>query len=127
MGILAQLAETAGRISPSMMFTENKSASAAFFRENKIKSGARLFDEGEFWDITKKRTRKYSEWHGLGNLFESDNPTDNWKAAVTMIAVEKTRQFIESAKEMYGEATVQTSLGALNPRVLDVVRIFYPF
>jgi len=126
MGLLAALTETASRINPALLMTENKDRAAALFRENNIKRGARLFDEGSFYDLQQKRERKYSDWSGLGDLFESDNPRDNWKAAMTMHAIEKTRQYIENAKEAWGEATVQTSLGALNPRVLDVVRIFYP-
>jgi Major capsid protein Gp23 len=126
MGLLRELSETGSRINPALLMTENKDRAAAFFRESSIKQGARLFDEGGFYDLQAKRTRKYSEWNGLNDLFESDNPRDQWKAAMTMLAVEKTRQYIENAKEAWGEATVQTSLGALNPRVLDVVRIFYP-
>jgi hypothetical protein len=118
MGLLAQLSETASRINPCLLMAENKDRASAFFRENSIKQGARLFDEGTFYDLRDKRTRKYSEWHGLNDLFESDNPRDNWKAAITMLAIEKTRQYIENAREAWGEATVQTSLGALNPRVL---------
>jgi hypothetical protein len=45
---------------------------------------------------------------------------------MSMLAVKKTRQFFENAKDAWGESTIQTNLGALNPRVLDVVRIFYP-
>jgi hypothetical protein len=126
MGLLNELTETASRINPSLLMTENKDSAALLFRENKVKTGARLFDEGQFYDIRQKRNRKYSEWTGIADLFESNNPKDNWKAALTMLAVEKTRAFIEQAKDLYGETTVQTSLGALNPRVLDVVRIFYP-
>jgi hypothetical protein len=122
MGLLRELQETASRINPCLLMTENKDRASALFRENSIKRGARLFDEGGFYDMQAKRDRKYSEWSGLNDLFESDNPRDQWKAAMTMLAVEKTRQFLENAKEAWGEATVQTNLGALNPRVLDVVR-----
>jgi hypothetical protein len=109
-----------------MLMSENKDSSAVLFRENTIKRGARLFDEADFYDVREKRNRKYSEWHGIADLFESDNPRDHWRAAMTMHAVAKTQEFLENAKVAWGEATVQTSLGALNPRVLDVVRIFYP-
>ena len=126
MGLLKELSETASRINPALLMTENKDSSAVLFRENTIKRGARLFDEADFYDVREKRNRKYSEWHGIGDLFESNNPKDNWRAAMTMDAVAKTQAFLENARNVYGEATVQTSLGALNPRVLDVVRIFYP-
>ena len=119
MGLLQQLTETAGRINPALLMSENKDRAAVFFRESTLKQGARLFDEGEFYDVREKRNRKYSAWSGLNDLFESENPRDQWKAAMTMLAVEKTRQYIENAKEAWGEATVQTSLGALNPRVLN--------
>ena len=38
----------------------------------------------------------------------------------------KTESYIENIKSIHGEAVVSISLGALVPRVLDVIRIFYP-
>jgi hypothetical protein len=38
----------------------------------------------------------------------------------------ETRELLENAKDAWGETTIQTYMGALNPRVLDVVRISYP-
>jgi hypothetical protein len=119
MGLLTDLNEVSSRINPALLMTENKDSAAILFRESKIKQGARLFDEGRFYDLRNKRERNYSEWTGIGDLFESTNPKDQYKAALTMLAVEKTRAFLEQAREVYGETTVQTSLGALNPRVLN--------
>jgi hypothetical protein len=65
-------------------------------------------------------------WPKLFEDFESPNEEQNWRAALTMYAVENTRRLHENHIRLYGEAVVQASLGALNPRVLDVVRIFYP-
>jgi hypothetical protein len=38
----------------------------------------------------------------------------------------KVENFLENMRQVHGEAVVQANLGALTPRVLDVVRIFYP-
>ena len=66
------------------------------------------------------------EDEGLRTMFESENDSDRYTAAVTMMALENQRHFMEGLKTMYGEATVMGSLGALTPHVMDVVRIFYP-
>jgi hypothetical protein len=74
-------------------------------------SNRQLFERGErLYDET------YSRYHGLGKLLESENPREKFKAAMTLNMLEAN----------YGEAVVQANLGALTPRVLDVVRIFYP-
>jgi hypothetical protein len=127
MGLLNDLRESAARINPALSMTEDKDSAIRHFRDSKITRAARIFDEGTFYDPREKRERRYAEWTGLGELLESDNPRQQWKAAsCTLESIAKTQNFIEQMKDVFGESTVQTSLGALNPRVLDVVCIFYP-
>jgi hypothetical protein len=114
MGLLQDLREKAAKINPQSLITEDKERAAALFREQMINDGARLFDE------------TYSRYTGLGNLLESADPREQWKAALTLNMLAKTEAYIENCKQIYGETVVQGSLGALTPRVLDVVRIFYP-
>lgn len=63
---------------------------------------------------------------GLRTMFESDKDSDRYTAAVTMQVLENQEKFMQGLTQMYGEATVMGSLGALTPKVMDVVRIFYP-
>jgi hypothetical protein len=115
MGILKELRETAGKIPAHLLFTEDKNRSTLALRENLIKQGARLFDE------------EYSRYFGLGKMLESEDPKDQYKAALTLNMLAKVQNLIEGYKAMgINEGVIQTSLGALAPRVLDVVRIFYP-
>jgi hypothetical protein len=116
MGVLSDMREVASKRHDNVvsLIAEDKERSAVLFRENTIHRGARLFDE------------TYSRYTGLGQMLESNDPREQYKAALTLEMLAKVENYIENAKQMYGEATVQGSLGALTPRVLDVVRIFYP-
>jgi len=114
MGVLQELREAASRMNPAALFTEDKEQAAHLFRNNIIAQGARLFDE------------QYSRYHGLGTLLESDDPREQFRGAITLNMLAKVESYINNMKTMYGEGVVQTSLGALTPRILDVVRIFYP-
>src|SRR5947207_3684074 len=105
MGLLSQLRENQKVIKPSQV-TENKEAAATLYRRQLIEQGGRLFDE------------TYSRYHGLGKLLESDDPRDQLKAAMTLNMLAKVENHIEGMKQTYGEGVVQTSLGALTPRVL---------
>jgi Major capsid protein Gp23 len=112
MGLLAQLREDGKRVDPRRLITEDKAVAAENFRRQLIESGERLFDE------------TYSRC--LGKLLESEDPRDKFKAAMTLNMLAKVENFLENLKQSHGEAVVQANLGALTPRVLDVVRIFYP-
>jgi hypothetical protein len=114
MGLLNELREHAKKINPATLITEDKASSSVLFRKQLIESGARLYDES------------YSRYTGLGELLESKDPADQYKAALTLNMLARVENYIENCKSMHGEAVVQTNLGALTPRVLDVVRIFYP-
>lgn len=83
-------------------------------RDRVITESAKMFDE------------QYSQYSQLGHMLESDDPNEQYMAGLTLEMVDRTRQFIDRMKEMYGESTVTSNLGALPQRVLDVVRIFYP-
>jgi len=114
MGVLDQIREAQSKINPAALMTENKEASAMNFRRQMVEQAGRLFDES------------YSRYHGLGKLLESDDPRENYKAALTLNMLAKVESYIENVKTIHGEAVVQQNLGALTPRVLDIVRIFYP-
>ena len=62
-------------------------------------------------------------FRSLSEDFNSGDAKVEWRAALTIQAVEKTRTMLEDAKIRLGESVVQASLGQLNPRVLDVVRL----
>jgi hypothetical protein len=116
MGLLSQVRENQIAVSASTLsaIAEDKERASILFRENVIKDGARLFDES------------YSRYRGLGNMLENEDTREQYKAAITLNMLSKVENFIENMKQAYGEATVSASLGALAPRVMDVVRIFYP-
>ena len=63
----------------------------------------------------------------LGEMFESDNIRDHQTAAATAIVMRNQARFIDQMKMQYGESTVVGALGQLAPRLMDVVRIFFPF
>lgn len=74
---------------------------------------------------------KYADMYPkLADLFNSDKAADNYKGASTVHMMESSIQILDQLRSGPNahmvEAVVQASLGGLNPRVLDVVRIFYP-
>ena len=75
------------------------------------------------FDSNKIYKEKYSD---LSNLLESENPSEQYRGALTVRMMEQQRAFIENSKNAWGESTVQASLGQLNKITMDVVRIFYP-
>jgi Major capsid protein Gp23 len=114
MGLLTELKQGAAKINPATLISENKDRAAELYRGQLIDKAGRLFDES------------YSRYSGLGKLLESDDPRDRYKGALTLTMMDKTANYIENMKAIHGEAVVSTSLGALTPRVMDVIRIFYP-
>lgn len=114
MGLLSTLTETARNINPANLITENKDRAALLYRDGLIDKGGRLFDE------------RYSRYTGLGAMLESDSPKERYKAAMTLDMLFKTEAFLDNTRTLHGESVVAGSLGALTPRVLDVIRIFYP-
>lgn len=87
-----------------------------YSRSDVIETGASLFESQQ----------EYKEYNGLADLLESNKENDQYQAGITLVMMERTRQFIEGMKSTYGEATLTANLGTLPRRVLDVVRIFYP-
>ncbi|MCS6785098.1 MAG: hypothetical protein NZ581_07910, partial [Candidatus Caldarchaeum sp.] len=66
-------------------------------------------------------------WPELNRLFESKKMPDKYRAALTVEMINRVDNYMENLKNILGEATVTSSLGQqLVPKVLDVVRIFYP-
>jgi hypothetical protein len=93
----------------------DKKAHAESARDKMVSDAARLY-ESTYAD-------KYPD---MSAQFESTDYRERMKAATTVQMIENTRVALETAKEHLGESVVQASLGSLNPRVLDVVRVFYP-
>jgi len=85
-------------------------------RDKVITESAKAFEIADYRDNYKS----------LGEMLASNDPKVEWRAANTIKMIENTRIAYEGLKATYGEATVQQSLGPLNTRVLDVVRVFYP-
>jgi hypothetical protein len=112
MGLLTEISKVERQIDPKLLFTESKEQLAVNQREKILSRGARLFDEN------------YSRYFNLAKLFESENPKDQLKAALTCHMMQKVEE--EFGNRLLNEFTTVSSLGTLNPRVLDVVRIFYP-
>ena len=61
----------------------------------------------------------------LGELFAEEDQKEQMRAALTIKMVEQTKAYMDRMSEI-NEAVTQQSLGRLNRKVLDVVRIFYP-
>lgn len=64
----------------------------------------------------------FPEDEGLRGLFESDKDSDRYTAAVTMQVLKNQQDFMDGMNNLYGESTVMGSLGALTPKIMDVVR-----
>lgn len=98
----------------SKLIEDKKISQIQTYKSDLVTSGAALMES----------TRPNDE--GLRKMFESDNASERYNAAVTMQVLKNQEDFIDGMKQMYGEATVMGSLGALTPKIMDVVRIFYP-
>lgn len=67
------------------------------------------------------------ESSSLTRMFESDDIKQQKIAAITALVMKNQMQYLDNMGiKTLGEATVMTNLGTLTPKVLDVVRIFYP-
>jgi hypothetical protein len=113
------------------LMTENKTSDGNMLKEvEDIRRNARasvILESGRSYETGAWNGISYADrWPRLQEDFESEDDNVQWRAALTMHAIEETRKLLDNHKQLYGEAVVQASLGALNPRVLDVVRIFYP-
>ena len=98
-----------------MNFNENRFEEAsATYKSNLISESASNFD--------LKYSEKYPE---LLELFSSDDQKDQMRAALTVKMMDQTQEYLDDIGDL-NEAVTQNSLGRLNRKVLDVVRIFYP-
>ena len=61
----------------------------------------------------------------LGEMFNG-TPREQFIAAATSIVMRNQEDYIENIKRKHGESTLVGNLGQLAPRVIDVVRIFFP-
>lgn len=85
------------------------------FEESLIKKGVSIFEQNKMF-------RKKN----LAQMFESGSRQKQVVAARTMETLDKMNLVLENYKAMLGETTAVSNLGALAPRLFDVVGIFYP-
>ena len=81
----------------------------------------RVINEG----VSLYQERYERKYPTLGEMFEG-NQKEQFIGASTAIVMRNQEEYIENFKRRYGESTYVTSLGDLAPKVIDVVRIFYP-
>ena len=84
------------------------------YRDNLITEGVNLFQD------------RYTKYSSLAKMFESDSQKEQYAAALTTLMLSRTESFIDLMHTKFGESTVTQNLGALNKRLVDIVRIFYP-
>jgi hypothetical protein len=101
----------------NMAMPGNPQELAQNFRGRLFESSSRIFDQ---------EAALFNKYPELAEMMGSDNADLQHRAALTVLMMNRTHEFVEMMKEAYGESTVQASLGTLNKRVVDVVRIFYP-
>lgn len=119
MGILSTLGESG----PTRQFMAHQSGIAAGMQQNLIRFKKEIISEAGFLYESQEQ---YKGWTDLATQLESDSLRDQYAAATTLMAVESTRRALEGLRAHLGESVVTGSLGTLVPRILDVVRIFYP-
>jgi hypothetical protein len=90
-------------------------ASAAIQKQSVIGRGVKIYED--MWQ---------AKYPTLGNLFESADVQDNYIGALTAIVLRNQAQFMDLARKQLGESTITSKLGDLAPRIMDVIRIFYP-
>jgi len=101
----------------------NEAARVQSLRESVIEAGVKVFEEGKGFDGKAYR----DQYRSLGKRMESNEKADmRYRASMAMIMVERTKSIIDNMKRLHGESTVTQSFGNLQPRILDIVRIFYP-
>lgn len=69
---------------------------------------------------SKRYPSLYKDYENATNL------TEKKALAATAVAMHNQREFIEGLVNHYTEATTIASLGPLAPRIIDIVRIFFP-
>lgn len=110
----------------SNLLTEQKIQSSEALRTGILTEGHQIYDRGVGLGGSKLTCLPLTEDKTLTKLFESSNEKDQKRAALTCLVLEQQEKFMQSLMNTYGEATVMSTLGALTPKLLDVVRIFYP-
>lgn len=115
MGLLDQLVEN------------KKVAIGEQVRQGILTEGVRIYDNLTNEDCF--RPMEISTLHEdekLTQLFNSPREKDQRIAALTCIMLENQNNLMKGYIKNYSESTVVSALGALTPKILDIVRIFYP-
>jgi hypothetical protein len=96
-------------------------------RQNILTEGVQVFESMKNDDLfSPMEVSSLKEDDNLRKLFESPKEKDQRIAALTCLMIKNQNQLLEGYRKSYGEATVVSALGALTPKILDIVRIFYP-
>ena len=96
-----------------------------------ISEGKKAYENTAF-DESCWRNRKGKTFSDIYPKMQSQyfghnsTPRDNQIGAATAIVMKNQKEFMEQAYGEFGEGVVLNSLGSLAPRVVDVVRIFFP-
>lgn len=101
------------------LLNEKSNQSVEEFKQNVITEGVRIFESGVESPFKMSSLKEDAQ---LQSLFESTNEKDQKRAALTCIALENQAAWLTGVIKNYGEATVMGSLGALTPKIMDVVR-----
>jgi len=87
-------------------------------QENKIVTeGVKAFESHDKW---------FDRYPSLVRSLESSDARTVKIAATTATVMDNTQKMLENYYSQYGEGVVVNALGPLAPRLIDVVRIFFP-
>lgn len=116
MGLLTEMSGFAEAAKNGGTFTPPQGTAKGYDRKAVIESGSELAES----------VQEYKQYNGLHDMLESNSEEDNYKASLTLVMMERVRSYMEGVRAIHGESTLQSNLGNLPKRVLDVVRLFYP-
>lgn len=74
-------------------------------------------------EFDNRFARRYPK---LGEMLDSSDAKEQWKAATTIKRLVNQEMFMENMKKAYGEASIVSKLGDLAPRIIDILRIALP-
>lgn len=111
----------------SQLLESHKVAEGEKLRQNILTEGYSVYESFSESDCAFGKMEVYpKDDEVLTNLFSSAKESDHKKAALTCLMLKNQSRLMEGFIKQYGEATVVGALGALTPKIMDVVRIFYP-
>jgi hypothetical protein len=85
------------------------------FQNSVVEAGLKVF--------THHYEKRYP---GMKSMFESNDSKENYIGGMTNIIMRTQEKYLENMRKKYGESVLTNKFGDLAPRIMDVVRIFYP-